>query len=348
MSYLKVPAKRWLPGANEHSNLASRPTNLVQADRIVALYLAIGSVESRIAGSDIRSIERHEEKAMNDIDTWSKGLRQLVKDWAERVVVLQNEDSSPASGIAWRKGYVVTADEAVGDHVKIVAGGGREIAAEFAGRDPSTDIALFKADVDPPPLEAATAVEPGDFALAIGRGATSELVAAGFVAEIGGEWRSSLGGTIDRKIRLGLTLDRRAHGGAIIDASGRFIGLAAFGPRRTAIAIPSETVVRIADRLAASGTIGRGYIGVQLHPLRDEHRRAGAIVVKLDKDGPGATAGLLVGDSIVSWNGEAVAGVREIFQHLGPDSVGTKIALGIVRAHQPAVIDIVVGERPHK
>ena|ERR1700687_2827519 len=39
-------------------------------------------------------------------------------------------------------------------------------------------------------------------------------------------WRSSLGGKIDRKIRLGLTLDRRAHGGAIIDATGRFIGLA--------------------------------------------------------------------------------------------------------------------------
>jgi len=139
---------------------------------------------------------------MDNTDTWSKGLRQLVKDWAERVVVLQNEDGSPASGIAWRKGYVVTADEAVGDHVKIVAAGGRGIAAELAGRDPSTDIALFKADVDPHPLEAAAAVEPGDFALAIGRGATSELVAAGVVAETGGEWRSSLGGKIDRKIRL--------------------------------------------------------------------------------------------------------------------------------------------------
>src|ERR1700730_6441854 len=84
-----------------------------------------------------------------------------------------------------------------------------------------------------------------------------------------------------------LTLDRRAHGCTIIDATGRFIGLAAFDPRRTAIAIPAETVARIADRLAASGTISRGYIGVQLHPLRDEHRRTGAIVVKLDKDGPG-------------------------------------------------------------
>jgi len=271
-----------------------------------------------------------------------------VKDWAERVVVLQNEDGSLVSGIAWRKGYVVTADEAVGDHVKIVAAGGHGIAAELAGRDPSTDIALFKADVDPHPLEAAAAVEPGDFALAIGRGATSELVPAGVVAETGREWRSSLGGNIDRKIRLGLALDRRAHGGAIIDATGRFIGLAAFGPRRTAIAIPAETVARIADRLEASGTISRGYIGVQLHPLRDEHRRTGAIVVKLDKDGPGAAAGLLVGDSVVRWNGEAVTGVREIFQQLGPDSVGTRIALGILRTNQPAVIDIVVGERPHK
>jgi S1-C subfamily serine protease len=310
--------------------------------------LAIGPVECPNAGGDIRSIERHEDNDMDDINTWSQGVRQLVKDWAGRVVALRNEDGSPASGIAWRKGYVVTADEAAGDQVKLISGSGREIAAEFAGRDPSTDIALFKADVDPAPFEAAAAVEPGDFALAIGRGATSELVAAGLVAETGGEWRSSLGGAIARKIRLGLTLDRRAHGGAIIDASGRFIGLAAFGPRRTAIAIPSETVVRIAERLAATGTIRRGYIGVQLHPLRDEQGRAGAIIVKLDKEGPGATGGLLVGDSIVSWNGEAVAGVREIFRHLGPDSVGRTVALGIVRAHQPAVIDIVVGERPHK
>ena len=84
---------------------------------------------------------------MDNTDTWSKGLRQLVKDWAERVVVLQNEDGSLVSGIAWRKGYVVTADEAVGDHVKIVAAGGQGIAAELAGRDPSTDIALLRTSI---------------------------------------------------------------------------------------------------------------------------------------------------------------------------------------------------------
>lgn len=276
------------------------------------------------------------------------GVRHLVAAWADRVLALQNEDGSCASAIAWRKGLVVSADEAAGDHVRLYAKDGRQVGAELAGRDPSTDIALYKADVDPASVEPAAAVMPGDFALAIGRGATSECVAAGIVAETGGAWRSSLGGTIDRRIRLDLRLPQPAHGGAIVDAAGQLIGLAAFGPRRTAIVIPTETIGRIVDRLVSAGSIARGYIGVQLHPLSDGHRGVGAIIVRLDDGGPAATAGLLVGDSIVSWNGEAITGVRDIFHRLGPDSVGATVKLGLLRAHQPATVDIVIGERPLK
>jgi S1-C subfamily serine protease len=285
---------------------------------------------------------------MDLIQDWSKGIRQIVKEVAERVVALQNEDGSTASGIAWREGYVATTDEAAGDSVKLITSDGTVLTAELAGRDPSTDIALFKADIDQHPFQVSGEVQPGDFAVAIGRGLTSELVAAGFIAETGGEWHSSFGGKIDRKIRLGFELDRRAHGGAVVDAAGRLVGLAAFGPRGRAIVIPSQTVERIADRLATSGTISRGYLGVQLHPLRDGKRRTGTIIVQLDKDGPGATAGLIVGDCIISWDGEDVTGTRQIFRHLGPDSVGTKIALSILRGGQQSKIDVVVGERPHR
>jgi S1-C subfamily serine protease len=303
-------------------------------------------VEIGRAGGDIRSIECNEGMAMDQVQDWSKGLRQTVKDTAEGVVALQNDDGSAASGVAWRKGYVVTADEAVGDHVKVVRGDGTVIAAEPAGRDPSTDVALFKADVGPHPFEAATEPHPGDFAIAVGRGATSELVAAGFIAETGGEWQSLSGGKIDRKIRLGFRLDSRAHGGAVVDTAGRLIGLAAFGPRRRAIVIPVQTVERITALLEKSGTISRGYLGVQLHPLRDGQRRAGAIIVHLDKEGPAAAAGLILGDCIVGWNGEDVTGSRQIFRNLGPDSVGTTVALGILRSGQQSTIDIVVGKRP--
>lgn len=275
-------------------------------------------------------------------------VRHLVISWADRVLALQNEDGSCASAIAWRKGLVVSADEAAGDQIRLHSRDGRQIDAELVGRDPSTDLALYKADIDPPPLAPAAEVLPGDFALAIGRSATSECVAAGIVAETGGAWRSTLGGTIDRRIRLDLRLPQRAHGGAIVDAAGHLIGLAAFGPRRTAIVIPAETISRIVDRLASAGSIARGYIGVQLHPLSDGHRGVGAIVVRLDDGGPAAAAGLLVGDSIVSWNGEAISGVRDIFQRLGPDSVGATVKLGLLRAQQSATVDIVIAERPLK
>jgi S1-C subfamily serine protease len=283
---------------------------------------------------------------MDQVQNWSKGIRQTVKDAAEGVVALRNEDGSAASGIAWRKGYVVTADEAVGDRVEIVAGGRAVIKAELAGRDPSTDIALFKADVAHHPFEASGETYPGEFAIAVGRSATSELVAAGLIAETGGEWQSLSGGKIDRKIRLGFNLDRRAHGGAVVDAAGRLIGLAAFGPRHRAIVIPLQTIERITAVLEKLGTISRGYIGVQLHPLRDGPRRTGAVIVHLDKEGPAAAAGLILGDCIARWNGEDVTGSRQIFRSLGPDSVGTTVALGILRGGQPSTVDIVVGKRP--
>src|SRR5271156_6605787 len=100
---------------------------------------------------------------MDQIRDWSTGIRQIVKEVAERVVALQNEDGSTSSGIAWRKGFVVTADEAAGDSVKVITGDGTILAAELAGRDPSTDIALFKADVGHHAFEASTETYPGDF-----------------------------------------------------------------------------------------------------------------------------------------------------------------------------------------
>jgi hypothetical protein len=45
---------------------------------------------------------------MDQIQDWSRGIRQIVREVAERVVALQNEDGSTASGITWRKGFVVT------------------------------------------------------------------------------------------------------------------------------------------------------------------------------------------------------------------------------------------------
>jgi S1-C subfamily serine protease len=151
---------------------------------------------------------------------------------------------------------------------------------------------------------------------------------------------------IDRRILLDLALDRRSHGGAVVDAAGNLIGLAAFAPRNRTLVIPAQTVDRIAERLAAKGSIGPGYLGLGLHPLRDE--RGGAIVVKLDENGPAKRAGICIGDTLVAWNGEPIRTVRDVSRRLGPDTVGSIVALEVMRAGQRTRVEIAVGERPHR
>jgi S1-C subfamily serine protease len=283
----------------------------------------------------------------------SDAMQALVAKTAPRVVALNPGRRDAASGILWRAGLIVTADEALDDDdegVEVMMPDGGVTAGTMVGRDPSTDIALLRVAAGSPSLESlkpAAAVKAGHLAVAVGRTGNGELAASGIVKECGGSWRSWAGGLIDRRLLLDLALDRRSHGGAVVDAAGDLIGLAAFAPRHRALVIPAETVERIADRLATSGSIARGYLGVGLHRLRGEGA-SGAIVVRLDEGGPAKRAGILVGDTLIAWNGEPIRGVRDVFKRLGPDTVGSTIAFDVVRADQQIKVEVAVGERPHK
>jgi S1-C subfamily serine protease len=282
----------------------------------------------------------------------SDAMQALVDKTAQRMVALNPGRRDAASGVLWRAGLIVTADEALDDDegVEVMMPDGGVAAGTLVGRDPSTDIALLRVAAGSQSVESlkpAAAVKAGHLAVAVGRTGSGALAASGIVKECGGSWRSWAGGLIDRRILLDLTLDRRSHGGAVVDAAGDLIGLAAFGPRHRALVIPAETVERIAERLATSGSIARGYLGVGLHRLRGEGA-SGAIVVRLDEGGPAKRAGILVGDTIIAWNGEPIHGVRDVFKRLGPDTVGSTITFDVVRANQQIKVEVAVGERPHR
>ena len=70
--------------------------------------------------------------------------------------------------------------------------------------------------------------------------------------------------------------------------------------------------------------VARGYLGAGLQPLprrRGEADTRGILVVSLDPEGPGARAGLLVGDIITAWNGTSVSRVREVMRKLPVDGL---------------------------
>jgi S1-C subfamily serine protease len=296
----------------------------------------------------------------NPLSVLSTHLASTVEAAAGSVVAVLGRGRAASSGFVWRPGVVVTASDALeqDQNIIVVLGDGTRLAATLAGRDPTTDIAVLRIDQAATPTVAAPgsrALRAGELVLSVGRRSEGPIARLGLVAVAGGPWQSLRGGRIDRTIRL----DRRIHaaeeGGVLIDADGGWIGMTVSGPRGAALAIPAETIARVAAQLLAHGRIARGYLGLGLQPVRlDEglvralslSERRGVIVVNADPDGPGPRAGVLIGDIIVSWNGDRVHTVREVFRRLGPDAVGSEVILGVIRGGEPRTIAVKITERP--
>lgn len=276
----------------------------------------------------------------------------LVERTAKSVVAV-HAGRRPISGILWRPGVVVTAEESLDgdDNITVTLAGGQKVAATLAGRDPSTDVAALRIPADGvPPLPAAGAsLHAGQLVLAVGNYDGAPSAGLGIVAFVGGPWQSSRGGAIDNFVRLDLGLSPSAEGAAVVDPHGGVVGMAVFGPRRRVLAIPAATIDRSLDQLLAKGHVSRGYLGAGLQPIRG-HRRAeasarGILVVSIDPQGPAARAGLVVGDIVTAWNGKPIDRVREVMRLLGPDSVGSTVELEVLRAGATTPVKLVVGER---
>ena len=203
---------------------------------------------------------------------FSDRLADLAESAGAGVVAVASGGRWPVSGIHWRPGVIVTAEEALerDDGIEVMTADGKVHQATLAGRDPSTDIAVLRFWPDGAgvaTLGDAASLRAGNLVLAIGRHERGTIAASGMVAVAGGAWHSRRGGTIDHLIRLDLRLTPSAEGGALVSTKGEVLGMAVTGPRRRALAIPRSTIDRVVDQLLAKGRIARGYLGAGLRPV---------------------------------------------------------------------------------
>jgi S1-C subfamily serine protease len=289
------------------------------------------------------------DKSMDPLQALSGAVSDVVARAAPAVVAVHSHRSR-ASGLVWRSGLIVTADEALAEEgeISVVLPGGETVPASLAGRDPTTDIALLRvARAQAKPVaQASGAVATGSLAIVVGSQDGDATAALGVVSLSGSSWRSMRGGEIDTRIELALSLRRASEGGLVLDPSGRAIGMAVFGPRRRVLVIPSATIDRVAAKLESFGRIPRGYLGLGLQPVKLDNAGVGAMVMSVDGKGPGAAADVRQGDVIVSYDGQPMKSVHALVRALGPDSVGSIVRLALQRAGQPVEASLTIGERP--
>ena len=293
----------------------------------------------------------------------SDALALATEQAAATVVAVHSEPRGSASGVVWRPGVIVTSEHALrrDEDIRVTLADGRVAQATLVGRDPSTDLAVLKC------AEAATAVanaadanslKPGSLILAVGRTRASGPVAAfGVVSLVTKERKTWTGASLAPYIRLDVSIQPTAVGGAVVDAGGKVFGVITprFG-RFGAVVIPATAVNSVVDTLLEKGRIPRGYLGVGLQPVRlpealrqtlKREEKTAAIVLEIEPDSPANRAGLMIGDIIVSLGGNTVSRLEDIHSKLHGSAIGNPFAIGFVRGGAVQQAEITVAERPH-
>ena len=294
----------------------------------------------------------------------SDALAQVTERTAGSTVAVHTETRGSSSGVIIRPGVIVTAEHALrGDEeIRVTLPDGRAVSASLAGRDPSTDLAIVKcaeAMASAAAIGDAHAAKPGALALVVGRTRASGPVAAlGVISLVASERKTWTGTALAPYIRLDVALQPTAVGGAVVDTAGRLIGLAT--PRFArfgAIAVPAATINRIADVILQKGRVPRGYLGIGLQPVRlpealrvslQRNEKTAAIVLEVEPESPAHKAGIVIGDIVVSLEGQPVTHLENVQSHLHAGNIGKTLAAKIVRGGAVQSVNITVTEREHK
>ena len=272
------------------------------------------------------------------------------------VVAIRVGHGRHISGLIWQAGVVVASEQALprSEEFEVIAPGGAVISAKAAGRDASTNIAILKtaSSLAAPALTAAEA-KAGAIALAAGGdGEGGASMRLGIVNLAGGEWHSSRGGLIDRRIVLDIDLAHREEGGPVFDADGLCLGMSTFGPRGRVIVIPFATIARVVPQLVKEGRVARGWLGLALQAVavpdalrQSAGQSSGLMVMSVVENGPAAQGGIVAGDIILSVDGTSVHRFRKIVSHFGTDSIGRTVEIRLIRGGAVITVQTTIAER---
>ena len=272
--------------------------------------------------------------------------------------------SSLGSGVIVSSGgYVLTNSHVVeaADEIEVALADGKKLLAKVVGNDPDTDIAVLRVDAENLPaitFGSSDTLRVGDVVLAIGNPfGVGQTVTHGIVSALG---RTGLGiNTFENFIQTDAPINPGNSGGALIDASGSLIGIntAIFsrsgGSMGIGFAIPVSTAKMVLEQIVKTGTVTRGWIGVEVQeitpPVAESFRLGstqGALIAGVLRGGPADRAGVKPGDVLLEIQGKPVADPTAMLNLVAALPPGTAAKVRLKRQGKDVDASIMVGRRP--
>ena len=244
------------------------------------------------------------------------------------------------------KGLIVTNNHVVKNatDIRVVLPDRREFDATLLLADERTDLAVLRVDnkgLGLPAIELGDSdgLEVGDLVLAIGNPfGVGQTVTSGIVSALA---RTQVGiSDYQFFIQTDAAINPGNSGGALIDMSGRLVGIntaiysRSGGSIGIGFAIPSNMVSTVVRSASHGGRVLRPWLGAELQDVTAEiaesldlPRPQGVLLVQVDATGPLGRAGLRQGDLILMVDRHDVGSVREVLFRTATSGVGAKIEL---------------------
>lgn len=288
----------------------------------------------------------------------SDSLAGAVASAGPSVVRVEGRRRLPASGMVWSAdGVIVTAHHVLErDDITIGLPDNETATATLVGRDPTTDVAVLRIETKglaTPTWADLNTLRVGHLALALGRPGETIRATLGIASAVGKSWRTPGGGQVDTFLQTDAAMYPGFSGGPLVDASGHFLGLNTTALLRGInVAVPQTTLRRVVQSLLAHGRVRRGYLGVGAQSARlpealatEIKQETGLLLVSIETGSPAEQYGLLMGDTVVSLDGEPVRQLDDLLTLLGSERLGKTVPVRVIRGGQIQEITVTVGEK---
>jgi serine protease Do len=238
---------------------------------------------------------------------------------------------------------------------------GDEYEAEIIGTDPASDVALIKIDAEGLPEVSfgdSDKVKVGEWVLAIGSPFNFEYsVTKGIISAKG----RALGGN-DRYVpflQTDVPINPGNSGGPLFNMKGEVVGInsqiytRSGGFMGVSFAIPINIALDVADQLKETGSVQRGWLGVEMNAeFNDDielaramglERADGALINRVIPGSPAEKSGILAADVIIKFNGQAVRRYSDLPPLVGVVRPGDSAKVTVIRNGEEVELDVRIG-----
>jgi len=261
------------------------------------------------------------------------------------------------------KGYILTNHHVVeaADEIEVALIDGKKLKARAVGSDPETDIAVLQVEGGPVPAITfgdTDALRVGDVVLAIGNPfGVGQTVTMGIVSALG---RNQLGiNTFENFIQTDAAINPGNSGGALIDTAGNLVGIntaiysRSGGSLGIGFAIPASSAKQIMEQIIETGSVTRGWIGVEAQEITPEIADSfrlsstnGVLIAGVLRGGPAEKAGLKPGDILVAIEGKSVKDPNSMLNLVAALVPGKPASIRYKRDNKDVEVQVAVGKRP--